>query len=89
MGRNTKTEYPRTEIIRVRSSAEHIKLLGNIQQALTNFQASEADIVSWALEEYASRNFKSQIKFIPHTQPNHKAKAHGKTITIGKHYEKD
>ena len=89
MGRNTKTEYPRTEVLKVRSSAEHLALLGNIQSTLTNVQASEADIVSWALEEFASRNFKAQIKFIPHTQPKWKVKTHGKTITIGKNYEKD
>jgi hypothetical protein len=83
MGRNAKTEYPRTEVIKVRSSAEHIALLGNIQGALVNFQASEADIISWALEEFASRNFKSKIKFIPRTHPKWKTKQRGKTIVMG------
>lgn len=87
MGRNAKTEFPRTEIIKVRSSAEHIALLGNIQKSLTEFQASEADVISWALEEFAQRNCK-QIKFIPKTKPKIKAALSktGREIIMGKNY---
>lgn len=86
MGRSTKTQYPRTETLKVRSSAEHRHLISDIRKAIHPLNASDADIISWALEEYAFRNFKNKINFIPKTQPKIKTSPRGKTIEIGKHY---
>lgn len=86
MGRNTKTPYARTGHIKTRSSAEHITLLADIRTAVLPVKASDADIISWALEEYALRNFKNKINFIPQTKPKIKSSSRGKTIEIGKHY---
>jgi len=86
MGRNAKTEYPRTEMIKVRASAEHVNLMCNIQQAMQPAVVSEADVISWALEEYASRHYKQVIKFIPRTQPRTAHVKKGKEIIIGKDY---
>lgn len=86
MGRNTKTKYGRTGTIKVRSSVEHIKLLTDIRWSFESYKPSEADIISWALEEYAIKHCKNKIKFIPNTRIDLKKKMHGKTIEIGKHY---
>lgn len=86
MGRKTKTRYGRTEAIKVRSSAEHIELLAQIRQVILPVKASAADIISWALEEFAMKHCKGKIKFIPDTRTNLKSKTHGKEIQIGKNY---
>lgn len=84
MGRNAKTEYPRTEVIKVRASREHLDLLGDIQLASPG-EPSGADVVSWALEEYARKHCKSKIKFIPDTRRKMiTIEKRGRTITIGK-----
>lgn len=89
MGRKTKTPYARTGTIKVRASAEHIELLAEIRQVIQPVKASEADIISWALEELALKHCKGKIKFIPDTRPNLKTKTHGKEIQIGKNYSHD
>lgn len=86
MGRNAKTIYPRTEMIKVRSSKEHKQLLAEMQAELPG-QASGADVVSWALEDYARKHCSRKIKFIPHTQVKVKDKGKtGREIIIGKNY---
>ncbi len=85
MGRNTKTQYPRTGILKVRASQEHLALLGAIQKAMNGLEASEADIVSWALEDFAQKHCRGKVKPFPGTMPKHKAAGQrGKTIIIGK-----
>lgn len=83
MGRNLKSKYPRNVTCKFRTSQEHLDLLANVIETIP-MKVSAADVLVWALEEFASKHFKNKIKFIPHTQPKWKAKQRGKTIIIGK-----
>lgn len=86
MGRNAKTQYPRTEVLKIRISGEHIELARQMRACLPQ-NTSDADLIAWALEEYAERNFKKKILIIPNSRPQRYVAGKGrtgKTIIMGK-----
>ncbi len=65
MGRWIKRQFKRTETLKTRLSKEHKNLLWHMQEAAPSSIVSQADIIEWALEDYARHQL--GIKFDHHT----------------------